>query len=91
MNTIHFSIDFPEGAMKLTGSRFQLTRWTAVGVQGSATFRTVEAIPAGSLLTLTEIIPDTFASVSPLRGTGSVAKFTSQYTLTITPPTEPHE
>lgn len=77
---IQFVMDFPKGEMVRPG--VSLNHWTAKGVQSKAVF----TLPDGSVAVLTEEIPDTYAVVQPLEGTGSVGAFQNKYTLTITPP-----
>jgi|HubBroStandDraft_6_1064221.scaffolds.fasta_scaffold630486_2 hypothetical protein len=88
MEPIKFTMDFPEGEMRRNGPPKPVPRdWIAVGVTSSpVSFIVPEAIPAGSVLTLLETIPDTYAHVSPFAGVGYVLGFTNSYILTIAPP-----
>lgn len=88
---IEFTQDFPLGQMQRPGAA--LNKWVAKGVQGLGVVVPIPAggIPAGSLVTLVETIPDTYAAVQVLERTGTVQPFTNTYVLTITPPSSGDE
>lgn len=67
--TMTFKVPFPQGLMQKT----DLRDWIAKGVTGSGT------MPDGSSLTI--VIPDTYAHVEPLHGTGTVDAFEVQCTI----------